>query len=295
MKNYVLRQIAMLSRWTFYGLIAQLICTGILLAGDGQAQTVKSVREHFIKIEFEDNSILEAFNKIEQKTGYNFAYEKSEISKRIKLNKKYDGEIAVSEVLLDISEVSNLKFKQVNKSIIVSEKVDKSSIEQNLEVIIQGITITGKVTDENGEGLPGVNVIVKGTAQGTVTDVEGNYKLEVTDGNVVMVFSSVGFIQEDVIVGNQTIIDIKLSADVTALDEIVVTALGLSREKKSIGYAVQELEGKQLTEAREPNLVNALSGKIAGVQVTNGNGSVGASSNILIRGSSPVLEFQVPR
>lgn len=96
------------------------------------------------------------------------------------MDKKYNGKIAVSEVLLDISEKANLKFRQVNKSIIVSEKIGNHSNEQRLEIIMQGVTITGKVTSsEENDGLPGVNVIVQGSVQGTVTDVEGNYNIEV--------------------------------------------------------------------------------------------------------------------
>lgn len=288
MNNYVLRQIAMLSKWTFYGLIAQLICTGILLAGDGQAQSVKSVREHFIKIEFKDNSIIEAFNKIEQKTGYNFAYEKSNISKRVKLNKSYNGEIAVSEVLLDISEVANLKFKQVNKSIIVSEIVDKSSIEKNLEIIIQGITITGKVTSaEDSEGLPGVNVIVKGTAQGTVTDVEGNYNLEVPGEEVMLVFSSVGFLLEEVAVGTKTIIDLVLIPDITALEEIVVVGYGVQKKSDLTG-AISSISKEEIAEFPIARVDQALQGRSSGVYVLNADGSPGGHTMIRIRGLNSI-------
>lgn len=286
MKTYVLRKIIMLSKWTFYGLLAQLVFAGLLLAADDQPQSVKSVRENFIDIEFRNNSIIEAFNKIEQKTGYNFAYEQDEISPGLKLNKQYNGKIAVSEVLLDISEEANLKFRQVNKNIIVSEKKNESVKEKNLEIIIDGVTITGKITSEDGE-LPGVNVIVKGTTQGTVTDVEGNYSLDVPDENSILVFSSVGYIQQEVAVGNQTIINISLTTDVTALDEIVVIGYG-TQKKSDLTGAISSVSGEDLNTVPSYSVLDQAQGRLAGVDIIASNGSPGSSNTIRIRGNRSI-------
>ena len=290
MKNYILRQIAMFSKWTFYGLLAQLVFTSILIAAEGHAQSVKSVREHFIRIEFKNNSLIDAFNKIEQKTGYHFAYEQGEISNNLKLNKKYNGKIAVSDVLLDISEEANLKFRQVNKSIIVSEKKNKSSKEENLEIIIQGITITGRViSSEDSEGLPGVNVIVKGTSQGTVTDVEGNYKLDVPDENTVLVFSSVGFIQEEAVVGSQAVINMTMMVDVTALEEIVVVGYGTQKKAHVTGAATSVKMDEVLANRPLTNPILALQGAVPGLQITTSSGQPGDQGlGVIIRGTTSI-------
>jgi len=295
MKSFTLRQIAMFSKWTFYGLLVQLIFTGILIAGEGQAQSVKSVRKFFIKIEFKDNSLIEAFNKIEEKTGYHFAYEKNELSNSIKLNKKYYGKVAVSDVLLDISEEADIKFRQINKSIVVSKRKNDNSNEQSLEVIIENITITGKVTSsEDGSGVPGVNVIVKGTSQGTVTDVDGSYKVDVSSVDVVLVFSSVGFVTEEIQVGNRTVIDIVLSLDITQLGEVVVTAFGIEKEKKQLTYSAQNVSTDELTEARETNVINSLAGKVAGLDLTQASGGVGTASRVLLRGNRSITGNNQP-
>ncbi len=148
--------------------------------------------------------------------------------------------------------------------------------------------LTGVVTSsEDGQPLPGVSISIKGTAKGATTNAEGSYQLSVSSGNT-LVFSYVGFTSKEVVLGDESTLNIQLQMNASSLSEVVVTALGITREKKALGYSVQEIGGKQLTQARETNLVNALSGKIAGVQVTNSNGSPGASSRMLIRGSSSI-------
>lgn len=152
-------------------------------------------------------------------------------------------------------------------------------------VCAQDTTISGSVTDESGAFLPGVTVISKGTAVGTVTDVEGNYRIQVGT-NAVLTFSFVGYLSQEVPVESRSVINVAMRPDLVSLDEVVVTALGITREKETLGYAVQELEGSELNPSNDPNIVNSLSGKIAGVQVTSGGSTVGASSRIVIRGNS---------
>ena len=148
-------------------------------------------------------------------------------------------------------------------------------------------TVTGSVTaQEDGTPVPGVNVIVKGTSAGTVTDIDGKYQIGVPDDGGILVFSFIGLATEEVQVGSQSVIDMVMTADIKQLTEIVVTAMGVTREEKSLGYAIQSVDGADISQAREPNLVNALQGKIAGAQITNSSGAVGASSRIILRGAS---------
>ena len=145
-------------------------------------------------------------------------------------------------------------------------------------------TVSGKVVDENNEALIGVSIYVLGTTTGTVTDFEGNYSLEVP-ADATLQFSYTGYESQDIAVGAQTIINVTLAQGV-ALDEVVVTALGIERDKKALSYSVTEVGGESFQEAREINITNALAGKVAGVNVSNIASGPQGSSRIIIRGNT---------
>lgn len=151
----------------------------------------------------------------------------------------------------------------------------------------QTVSISGKiVAAEDGQSLPGASVVVKGTTLGTNADADGSFKMSVPDKGT-LVFSFVGYSTQEIQIGNKSVFDISLSLDTRQLQEVVVTAFGIEREKKALGYTVQEVKGSSLTESRSTNVANALSGKIAGVRVQS-NGGPGSGSNIQIRGSSSI-------
>jgi len=150
----------------------------------------------------------------------------------------------------------------------------------------QDLDIKGKVLSGNSV-LPGSSVLVKGSNRGTTTDANGEFALSVPTG-ATLVVSFIGYKSTEVAVGTKSVFEISLQEDATQFNEVVVTALGIAREKKALGYAVQEVNGKVLTQARETNLVNSLSGRLAGVQVTNSNGAPGSSSRMIIRGASSI-------
>jgi len=146
--------------------------------------------------------------------------------------------------------------------------------------------VSGKVTsDEDGGAIPGVSVSVKGTTIGTVTDMDGVFRLKVPQDAKVLVFSFVGMATQDVAIGNQTKFDVKMASENVSVDEVVVTAMGISREKKSLGYAVQDVKSEELMKTGNSDLSKALQGKITGIDIKLSSGMPGASSQILIRGS----------
>jgi TonB-linked SusC/RagA family outer membrane protein len=147
--------------------------------------------------------------------------------------------------------------------------------------------ITGMVTSKEDGSLPGVSVAFKGTTIGTISDGKGKFSLKAPSSDAIMVLSAIGFQTKEFIVGNKTYFDILLISDTKLLNEVVVTALGITREKKSLGFSQQEIGGEALTESRSNNVVNGLSGKIAGVRISS-NGGPGSGSNIQIRGASSV-------
>ncbi len=146
--------------------------------------------------------------------------------------------------------------------------------------------VSGTVSSaEDGEPLPGVSILIVGTTQGTVTDVEGNYKISVPEGGTLR-FSYIGYQSQEMNVGNRTVIDVQLEPDVSQLQEVVVTSLGITRDRMALGYSVSEVDGEELTEARELNVANSLSGRIAGVNVSNMATGPAGSSRVLIRGNT---------
>ncbi len=153
--------------------------------------------------------------------------------------------------------------------------------------IAQTREITGTVTSsEDGSSIPGVSVSVKKSTLGTITDMDGKYVLKIPKNAETLVFSFVGMETNEIPIEGKTVINATLSSANISVDEVVVTALGISREKKALGYAVQEVSGDDLAKTKSDNFVNSLSGKVSGIQVTSASGALGASSRITIRGNS---------
>ncbi|MGF1558611.1 MAG: SusC/RagA family TonB-linked outer membrane protein [Flavobacteriaceae bacterium] len=148
------------------------------------------------------------------------------------------------------------------------------------------VTLTGKVTDANSAPLPYINIILSGTDKGTVTDENGRYSFEVPNRTGALVFSAIGYMTERIIFGNQTVINVTLQESSEALEEVVLTALGVKRSTKELGYAVQSLDAQGVTEVKSVNFLDNLAGKLAGVTITQGATGVGSSSKITIRGEA---------
>ncbi|MFS4454985.1 SusC/RagA family TonB-linked outer membrane protein [Maribacter sp. 2304DJ31-5] len=146
-------------------------------------------------------------------------------------------------------------------------------------------TVSGTVTDQSGLPLPGVSIVEVGTTNGTQTDFDGNYAINVEEGQVLR-FSYVGQKTVDRTVGTSNTISIQMEEDAQALEEVVVTALGIQKGARTLGYGTDVVKGEDLVKARESNIVNSLQGKVTGVQITNSGGNLGGSSKIIIRGVS---------
>jgi TonB-linked SusC/RagA family outer membrane protein len=156
-------------------------------------------------------------------------------------------------------------------------------------------TIRGKATTaEDGLVLTGVSVIIKGTTLGTVTDASGNYQLTVPESANTLVFSFVGFTAQEIAIGNASVIDVKLGVDTRQLSEVVVTAAGIQREKKALGYSVSTIKSSQIQQVSEPDPLRALSGKVAGVNIQGSGGAAGGATNITIRGNSSLSNNNQP-
>lgn len=163
-------------------------------------------------------------------------------------------------------------------------------------MLAQTRTVNGTVTDQSGVPLPGVSIAIKNTTQGVSTDFEGRYSIVVKQGDI-LVFSYVGFsTQEKNIAGGSgaLTINVTLKEDTQELGEVVVTALGIKRSEKALGYALQEVDGTKLLESRDANVTNALSGKVSGLQIVKGAGGMAGSSKIILRGQNSLTGDNQP-
>jgi TonB-linked SusC/RagA family outer membrane protein len=147
----------------------------------------------------------------------------------------------------------------------------------------QDRNVAGRITDEEGAPLPGVNVVEKGTSNGTVTDTEGRYSIALSSASPILVFTFIGLQSQEIPVNGRATLDVRMTADMQQLSEVVVTAMGIERTKNELPYAAQKVDGEQVARTRDNNFINALSGKVAGLDIKRTN-SMGGSTNVVIRG-----------
>jgi len=159
--------------------------------------------------------------------------------------------------------------------------------------IQEKIKISGKVTDPNGEPLAGANIVEKGTLNGTIADANGSFSLELT-GREVLIISYVGYKTQEISIGNQSFLRIEMTEDEFSIDHVVVTALGLKKNESELTYSVKQVSGDELTRVKDPNLMNTLTGKVAGLQVNKTSSGLGASSKVLLRGIRSVVGNNQP-
>ena len=254
------------------------------------AQPVKSqaIDAVEIRLELKNESLLMAFQKIEKQSPFLFMYRYADVKDIDKLaipsSKK-----SVAAFLQDMLANTSLDFKQVNNRIMIisSEKktLDPSTLVLNEKLVRElDVVVRGQVKDPKGETLPGVSVKVKGTDIGASTDIDGRYTLNVPD-NATLVFTYIGYNTQEVVVNNQTTLNVSLEPSSTSLNEIVVTALGIKREAKSLTYSTQGVSAKELTETRSLNVVNSLQGKVAGMTIESAGTGLGSPSRVLLRGN----------
>jgi len=223
-------------------------------------------------------TVDEVFDLIDKQTGYSFVY-KSDIFNNLPPVQLKKGTISLRKLLQISLQSKDIAITIKDNKTIVIEKSVKSKHQNN---------IRGKVTDEFGKPLPGVNVYEKGTINGTTTNFDGEYVLVISSKNPVLVFSFIGFETKEVEVIDQKELNIVLKESVFALSSIVVTALGIKKETKALTYNVQELKPESLTDGGQGNIINSLSGKIAGVDIQSSSGGVGVESRVILRGTSSI-------
>ena len=218
-----------------------------------------------------------ALKEIEKQTSMSVVYNTNDVDINRVISIKVTKE-SLNNVMNQLFRGVNVSFSIVDNHIVLSAKSNKEEQQKKTP-----ITASGTVTDSKGEPLIGVSILVKGTSNGTITDMDGNFKIQAAKGDVLEV-SYIGYASQTITLANAQPLKITLGEDTQVLDEVVVTALGIKRATKALSYNVQEVKGDELTAVKDANFMNSLSGKVAGVQINSGATGAGGATRVVMRG-----------
>ncbi|WP_020531937.1 SusC/RagA family TonB-linked outer membrane protein [Flexithrix dorotheae] len=279
-----------MSKYTLLGLFIQAILCNLLLASNTLAQ--KSIEEIYVDLAFNNSDLKEVFDEIEANTKFKFHYKKDFVKSK-KLYTAHFNNASLADVLRYISKEENLRFKRINRDISVKKTIIPNDISFEESYVYQQQMISGKVVSvEDGEPLPGVSILIKGTNNGTTTDFNGKYSLSAPE-NGVLQFSFIGFETLEVGIGNQSTLDITLKPDMEQLEEVVVVGYGTVKKSDLTG-SVSSVKAKELAKSTVSSFDQGLSGRAAGVQVTQQTGQPGGATSIRIRGGNSINSSNEP-
>lgn len=259
--------------------VLALFCSaGIAWSAESYAQEAK------VSLNAQNETVQTVLNEIEEQSDFSFFFNVRHIDldRRVSLSVE---ESDVFNVLDKIFAGTDVTYKVLDRKIILTKAEGKAS-QQN------GHTVTGKVVDKNGEPIIGANIVVKGTNNGTITDVDGNFTLQVPS-NAQLIFSFIGYITQDIVVGNQSTLNVTLNEDAEALDELVVIGYGTVKKSDLTG-SVSSVGARQFKDQPVRNIADILQGRTSGVQVTSTTGYVGQSAKVRVRGTTSINKSSDP-
>jgi TonB-linked SusC/RagA family outer membrane protein len=282
MKLNFLQKALRMSKFLLYGFFVQTLLFGLLYADHSHGQN--SIDDVNVQLRVKEQSLIEVFDQLEAQTSFHFIY-----SAKVLEGKTFSYEshaVSLGDVLRQISSEHQLTFKRVNQSISISKNTGAAP--EVAEIIApERVFISGQVTSaEDGQPIPGVNIIEKGTTNGTTTDFDGNYRIEINEG-ATLLFSYIGYVPQEITVGSQSTINIVMETDLSQLEEVVVIGYGAVRKSDLTG-SVARIEGDELTNLPVPRADQLLQGRLTGVNVTSSNGAPGAAASIRIRGGNSI-------
>jgi TonB-dependent SusC/RagA subfamily outer membrane receptor len=264
----------------------QICCTSILMASNSRAQEMTL---DVVKV-----SVKQVFKKIEQQAKVTFVYDEQVLNTIPALTLHIKNK-PLPELLEQLQDRTTLQFKMVGNYIGVAQNIGSmpNLVPVSPQQAAVALNIEGIVRDATGQPIPGVNVMLKGTQKGTQTNITGLFTINANIGDV-LVFSFLGYQNKEVTLTSVAKLSVLLNEDSKQLSEVIVTALGIKKERKALGYSITEVKGDELTQARESNVMNSLEGKVAGLNITPTAGGPGASTNVMIRGASSISQTNQP-
>lgn len=253
-----------------------IVLLGLLLCAGLQAQVVRD-DSFVLKTDVYGKTLAEVLDAIEQQTAYSFIYDARVIDLSAPVRERLQG-----RSLLDLLDLlfkdTDIAFTVVNKQIILNHREYVIRMQEN-----QNRQVAGTVTDKAGEPIIGANILIKGTSRGTVTDLDGNFMLDLPPKATLQV-SYIGYLPQKINYNGERVLHIQLAEDSQQLGEVIVTALGLHKQEASLPYATQFVAGDELIRAKEFNFIQTLAGKTAGVQINRTSFGLGSSARVIIRG-----------
>ncbi|MBL7698189.1 MAG: SusC/RagA family TonB-linked outer membrane protein [Chitinophagaceae bacterium] len=254
-----------------------------------------SVSQTTITYSGKNTSLVKVFSVIKEQTGFAVVYPVDIVAGAPKVNVHAINQ-PLEDFLGEVFEHQRLTWTIKSTTIFISKKVRSPQItpaKTNAEPA-PVLQIRGRVVGEKGEALAGVSIVVKGTNVGTVSDNSGQFVLNTREERVTLVFSSTGYETQEVETNGANNLNVTLKLDTRNMSEVVVTAFGVERSKRALGYSTQSVDGSKLAEAREPNVANALKGKVAGVHINGSSAGAAGSSFVVIRGNSSLTGNNQP-
>ncbi|MFV0538257.1 MAG: SusC/RagA family TonB-linked outer membrane protein [Dysgonomonas sp.] len=230
-------------------------------------------------------TIEEVLNSIEENSNFHFLYNSKliNVDRKVSINTKSQ---SIETILESIFKQTDVVYKIEGNQIILSKReINPSNTQQASQADRK---ITGTVKDKNGDVMPGVSVVIKGTTIGVMTDIDGFFSLMVPDGVKSIHVSFVGMKSREIILDSKSVYDIVLEDDAVSMEEVVVTALGIRKEAKALSYNVQEVSGSEIVGVKDANFMNSLSGKIAGVSINASSSGIGGGAKVVMRGAKSI-------
>ncbi|MFC5412975.1 TonB-dependent receptor [Larkinella bovis] len=278
--------------------LLQLLLT-VLLINSVLAARAQELLEQRVSMRLDNNTVRQALQTLEKTARVRFVYSRQVVQVDRKVSLTVTDE-RLSEVLDRLLKPLQLRYVVTGSQIAIvpgltsdSANEGQASVSEPQAGLIVDRPISGKVTDEKGEGLPGVSVVVRNTTRGTSTDADGTFRLSIPDGEATLVFSFVGYLNQEVSVGNRSSIDVSLQVDTKSLEEVVVVGYGTVKKSDLTG-SLSQVKAKELNAFPNANVLQALSGRAAGVQVLQNTGAPGASVSVRIRGTNSIQGSNEP-
>ena len=222
----------------------------------------------------------QVLSQIESQTEYLFVYNKKSVDVRRTVNVEAEGK-SVAELLDEVFAGTSIKYVMEGKNIVLTKKSENT---ENTDGVQQErVTVKGVVTDSKGEPIIGANILEKGTTNGIITNLDGEFTLN-APANATLVISYIGYEPISIALNGRTSLKVQMKEEALALETVVVTAMGIKKKEASLTYSTQQVGGDELTRAKDPNMINALAGKTAGVSITRNASGLGGSAKVSIRG-----------
>jgi len=263
-----------------------LICALLPMRIYPRPVPAQNTLEMHISIRFEKQSLHEAIKKLERESRVRFTFNSNDL-RGFQVAAASFTDKPLGHVIAELMKDTHLTASDINNSVVIHKKETAPPGTDAPPKEVYRITIAGKITDERNMAIPGVSVSVKGTRKGTLSDAEGHFKIDAEKGEVLL-FSFIGYEQQEVIVGDRSSLEVILKQSTKSLGEVVVTALGIVKNSKTLTYAAQKINGAQLNEVRDASFMSALSGKIAGAVVNQAAAGPGSAVRVVLRGNRSI-------